>query len=226
MWNMWNVRNVPDDTQQTPNCAEDQLLAWKSLPQKWNGSSRSTWSPQVRAPRSLWCLETSSTLIVLCEIKPVGIPIIVLHRYIFNGDCSLHRRKGLSSPVKPVWIVFLAKATRAEATEISQLCSGARTPSLKAGRGPESHPISLGSVWRIAWGLVVDQYSFAAWNFVLFDRANCFDIVITHLLGLSLCDGPESILEELSCKEDSPKENRFCFNQNQDTWVHSFLKNC
>jgi len=28
-----------------------------------------------------------------------------------------------------------------------------------------------------------------------------------------------SYLEELRCKEDSLKENRFCFNQNQDTWI-------
>jgi len=31
-----------------------------------------------------------------------------------------------------------------------------------------------------------------------------------------------SHLEELSCKEDSVKENPFCFNQNQDKGIHEF----
>jgi len=34
-----------------------------------------------------------------------------------------------------------------------------------------------------------------------------------------------SYLEEFSCKEDSLKENRFCFNKNQDTTIEFFF-NC
>jgi len=32
-----------------------------------------------------------------------------------------------------------------------------------------------------------------------------------------------SFLEELSCKEDSVKENQFCFNQNQDSYMLSLI---
>jgi len=35
-----------------------------------------------------------------------------------------------------------------------------------------------------------------------------------------------SYLEELSCKEDSLKDNRFCFNQNQDNTLKFHFSSC
>lgn len=148
---MWKETNVADDSLQTPSCAQDQPLAWNPLSQRGNRSSSSAWSKQTRSPRSLWYLETASTLIVLCEIKPVGVAIAALHRYLLKGDCS--PLGSLGCPVKPVWVLLLAKATGAETTEISWICSGVRMPSLKAGRGAEILPISLGSFLRIAWSV-------------------------------------------------------------------------